>query len=474
MPPPQRPAEKPIEPKEEQERHMGVEDLSDLVMTSGIDLKREEEILAASFQSARSFNSGQSSSNQSNFDLLSSNSFGGIGSRGALSQQSDKSPEEVTYERHKRAAREYNKRHQTHLDNPFLAGHAMRVRMERICHDHGVKMNLEGLYDKKPPDRPTSIEGASMTGVGGNAASILAAKAPSILHRNVPLESILSLLSLATNERLRGLLEDAYGLARGRRVTSSGVVPVEWSDIATSVNGNAEPQQVTAPVTTSITGTSWDAPSETADASQRSKETIAFPPKGTPLAKSLSNLTRAERQAEEARIKKRAARKARKAASANASGDATLTSGLLGEKAPEVKMTKKEREKLAKQDVSEEVATRNANKTAALALGGGASKYSWMTGGAKSTPAKPGGLGASRSGTPGAGGGASAARAGVVGKDGLPTVGSDRKYGVWKEEGAGGKDVQLRDWVNVLETDGRDRKTLCFAMSKLGKEALQD
>ena len=62
------------------------------------------------------------------------------------------------------------------------------------------------------------------------------------LHTDSPYVEILSLLSLATEERLRGLVEDAATLAKGRRMGSSGVVPIELADLAT---GNGASEMVT-------------------------------------------------------------------------------------------------------------------------------------------------------------------------------------------------------------------------------------
>lgn len=138
-------------------------------------------------------------------------------------------------------------------------------------------------------------------------------------------------------------------------------------------------------------------------------------------------------------------------------------------------MTKKERERLAKQDVTEEVQTRMTNVTATMQLGG--KNYSWMTG------PKKGGSGS------GMVGGRLPHGGGVIGNSlsmnttGTNTNGAstdnasgtkDRKYGEWREDGVGGKGVQLRDWVCALEADGRDRKTLNFAMAKLGRERTGD
>jgi len=141
-------------------------------------------------------------------------------------------------------------------------------------------------------------------------------------------------------------------------------------------------------------------------------------------------------------------------------------SGTLGERAPEVKMTKKERERLAKANgVSEEQQTRNANNTANLQLGG--KSYNWMN--KKAAPPTPAAtsarLAAAATGVDG--GGKSAMKAGG-GASSL--AGTDAIVGQWREDSVGGKGVQMRDWVSVLEADGREKRTLCFAMARLGRE----
>lgn len=173
-------------------------------------------------------------------------------------------------------------------------------------------------------------------------------------------------------------------------------------------------------------------------------------------------------------MKLRAARKQRKAAQAAAASstpgtpidgaapvDGAAPAGLV---APEVKMSKKAREameKSAMKDISEELQTKSANLTANMQLGG--RKYNWMTGGS-STPARqvPG-----RTSTP-----LSAAK--VVNKapgaaDVLAGV-KDVKYGQWREDGIGGRGVHLRDWIGVLEMDGRQKRTLGWAYSRQGTE----
>lgn len=137
-------------------------------------------------------------------------------------------------------------------------------------------------------------------------------------------------------------------------------------------------------------------------------------------------------------------------------------------------MTKKERDRLAKAGQTDEVLHKQSNATAALALGGlGGKKYSWMTGGAAvSTPGS--GIGTGAGVGPGrintAVGGANVIKTdlGVTGHaQDRGLIARDRRHGEWREDGPKGKGVQIRDWIESLETDGKEKKGLVKALSKL-------
>lgn len=480
MGPPQRPLDRPLDRSQDQkeipEKYMDINDLSDLVTSAGVDLKREEELMAASYRPDRfttnnnsSFNSlsSLSTSSHTSFDL-SQNNFQSIGIRGNLPQeQPKKTDEEILTEKHKIAARTFSISQSTHLNNSFLSGNAMRNKTATTANDHGIKLPMEGLYDKIPPGL-SRINGTTMT--HPDSSTLTTTSAPAILYHNSHLVPIFSLLSLACEERIRALLEDAYALTRARQMSSSGIVPPEYSDLAVSADSVNGQVQTTTERSQTITQTSWDQPATPAGTPLGPQKTIAFPPEKLSITSALANLARRDRADEEARLKKRAERRARKAKAEAILADPNLDSngvapGLLGDRAPERTLTKKEREKLARGDMSEEAATRNANAVAARALGG--AKYSWLHGGA----------GAGKSGAAGKTTGSSTSKnktdttnVSAVGKDGLPAARLDTKYGVWREDGTDGKKVQLRDWVAVLETDGRERKTLMYAMARMGNE----
>ena len=151
-------------------------------------------------------------------------------------------------------------------------------------------------------------------------------------------------------------------------------------------------------------------------------------------------------------------------------------SGLLGERAPDVEVkkgiTKKEAKRQADAKATEAQQHAATNKTMNMALGfGGGSlfggkKISWLAGkgdqsGSNGFPVPP------RVNTSNKGESRNAALAGSSGAGGqLPS--GKRKFGDFREDKETGAGIQLRDLVSVLETDGKEKKALARAYSKLG------
>lgn len=436
MPPPQRPVDRAQahdKAQQKEERPLDVSELNDLVASSGINLRDEEDYLSRSYGIHNRQRAGGPGTGS--FDLLSQNRFGNLGaSRSNQQQAHERTHEQEEAERHELAARRLAENQQWHLQDPFLWGASVRQKMQGLARDNVLSIPIDGLWDRVPER---------------NANSTDAQKAPSMLNKDAPMEPILSLLSLATNQRLRDLLEDAYGLAQGRQKGSDGAIPPEWADVATQEGfDSADGGMVTGDTNKQSNGVS------------HTQTARATTPSVNPINIALTELIKADRKREEERLKKRTARRAAKAekAAAAATGSSTQTPADSGTPAPEAiapavpKMTKKERDLAAKKekDISAEAQTQTANITAAMQLGG--KQYSWMTGGkAAARPApKP-------SMRPGAG----AADAHKK-KEGLAAIG-DRKFGTWREDGKEGKGLQLRDWIAVLDMDGRERKTLAWA-----------
>lgn len=162
-----------------------------------------------------------------------------------------------------------------------------------------------------------------------------------------------------------------------------------------------------------------------------------------------------ERDFEEARLKKRLAR-----TKGEVGGTARqpATPGTPGSVAPEDKApTKKEQKKKAEAKVNEAANHAAANVTIAQFMGGGGGlfgkkkKYSWATTGAAGGGGggfnTPGRLNPQLPGTPNAG------------PEKLTQEGV-RRMGAWREDKEKGANIQIRDWITVLENDGHDKRSL--------------
>lgn len=226
-------------------------------------------------------------------------------------------------------------------------------------------------------------------------------------------------------------------------------------------------------------------PTPISDGTKSLLPTISFP---NTLAQTLRNMSQADRTAEETRLTKRARRTtgATLSAEGSRSGSTPLgtpgsgtSSGLLGERAPDVKVTnKKAAKKEAEAKATEAQQHQNTNATVSMALGGGGGArnlfgkkkggYSWLD-------KKPGAgqmagfpvpsklntavkADAGMSGASGSGGG-------VANGSFLPPGG--KRIGEWREDKERGAGIQLRDLVSVLEADGKEKSVLARLYSKL-------
>lgn len=283
MGPPPRPEK--VE-KEEKEKISDISDISDVIFGSGVDLREEENYMTNTYRNIHGLQSSSSSFNTSfdstgtiasqnnSFNLLTTQSnYGGhpaLAGSGPTSQPvaTQESIEQELERKHQDAALAYSRQHEHHLRDPFLQGNTVRHRMHRLALTQGVALDIKGLYEpsraQSPlPNKPQVANGVTAMDQDGSglasirAQSITEAKAHALLDETSRYADILSLVSLAANERIRTLLDEAYTIARGRRYGSHGVAPPDLSDVAKGENG-----QSTSVVPTSITGTSWDAPAE--------------------------------------------------------------------------------------------------------------------------------------------------------------------------------------------------------------------
>lgn len=135
------------------------------------------------------------------------------------------------------------RRAQYHLQEPFLMTKLLEQKLQKRGFELGVRIPAEGLFHPVP-GRPQPIE---VTGPDGS--SIVRTGKTILNQEGAPLVDILNLMSICCEERLRNVVDYSSSLSRSRRGHSHGTVPVEWQDLARSteqVNGTTESPKTSA------------------------------------------------------------------------------------------------------------------------------------------------------------------------------------------------------------------------------------
>ncbi|KAK6410945.1 hypothetical protein LTR95_018153 [Oleoguttula sp. CCFEE 5521] len=372
------------------------------------------------------------------------------------------------------AARAKAEREQHHLNNPFLLGNVLRLRVDGLAREAGVMVDVNGMYVKNRPEPATPSTTVMLNGDKTEGVVL----ADSKLDHGVPFADVLTLISLAAGERLRGLLDEAHALARARRYGDHGRIPPEYTSLAATDDTADRTMEDLKPEQPS--DSAWDAPSSSTPGPHSTH------PSPSPLTLHLSSLLTRDASYEKARLARRLARASSTplpTASDSLLPDALLTAA--PDATPETKITKKEALRQAKEEKkrNEETLSKSTNQTAnMMAVGKKGKKYAWMSGGAAGgsdalvnrfeRTAAAASATASGTVTPkteatsgsGAVGAVTVAAVGAGAKD------EGRKWGGWSEGGVQGRGIQDRDWVLVLERDGREGKALQRALLGLGKE----
>lgn len=276
MGPPSRPAvDKPTD----------INELGDVIAGTGIDLREEEAALV-------NYNKGGQQRQDGGYNSNVAQSFNSLGTQprdnyysanypgdrstfyggGTFNQQPGppKSTAELAAETRKKALRRKAEIKSYHLNDPFLAPKILLRLVGRLAQSNQVIVPTvgPGVNKWKPGDPATRVE---VQGPDKNV-QVKMVTTGEYLHTDSPYVEILSLLSLATEERLRGLVEDAATLAKGRRMGSSGVVPIELADLATG-NGASE----------MVTGLPTPSNSAVSPTANPLKRKVAVPPKSSQL-----------------------------------------------------------------------------------------------------------------------------------------------------------------------------------------------
>lgn len=236
MGPPSRPAaDKPTD----------INELGDVLAGSGVDLREEEAALLAygrpgqqrqdPVYSGSSFNSFGPSYSTPVDNFYSSNVPGDRNSfygAGTFNQPAATyiSAEEIAAAERKKALRRRAEIRSYHLNDPFLFAGPLSRGLLRQAQNMQVQIPQDGLSHNV--SRQNVLHQLLVHGPDKNE-NLKLVKGESVLSSEGLYVEILSLLSLATEERMRGLVEDAAALAKGRRIGSHGIVPVDLIDLAT-------------------------------------------------------------------------------------------------------------------------------------------------------------------------------------------------------------------------------------------------
>ncbi|KAJ5712108.1 hypothetical protein N7488_006264 [Penicillium malachiteum] len=466
MGPPSRPVDKTTDAAE----------LTDVLASSGIDVREEEAFLTRSFSGPNAqaqpvprgqtlqhpppINTSFASQASTTGTLSASSSFGELPHmKPVIPQQSYSEPASQTPVPFKDpnqptlADTEAARRSQYHLQEPFLFAKLLEQKIQKRGFDLGVRIPSEGLFHPVP-GRPQPIE---VTGPDGS--SIIRTGQTILNQEGAPLVDILNLMSLSCEERLRGIIDYGSCLARSRRAHSHGVVPDAWQDVVQPPN--SVPDNFETP-------------------SKRPRTANEAPP-AKPAAVTYRSLVNKESSMEHRRASKRAKRTAdatvgeitgqTRAESVDIPGSAPSTP--LPERAPSFdkkSMTKKEAKKMMDSKASEAQQHQQSVETARMATNsmlsgrmfGTKKSYSWLKPGGSSSgfssPSRP--TPSTPTAVPD-----KATRAGET-----PADQPKRRIGAWREDQEKGAGIQVRDLLFMLESDGRGIKHVQRGYSKDPKE----
>lgn len=237
----------PLKPPEK-DRPTDMNELSDVLQGSGVDLKDEEAALLENFNQKApnvgntfAFNQaspkGNPTYNSSNY--YSHNVPGGKDTfygAGTLNQPAVpyQSADEMAEAARKRGLRRKHEMAQYHLNDPFLWTAKIQQKMQLRTRNERVHLPKVGHYLSQGQAEVQKI-------VFGpdKHEKLVTLKGQDLLNHDAPLADMLTLISLAAQERTCAIIEDAAALAVERRRSSHGVVPREFLDVA-EINGAAE------------------------------------------------------------------------------------------------------------------------------------------------------------------------------------------------------------------------------------------
>ena len=235
MPPPSRPPD----------RVRDKSDFTDVLPGTGVDLDSEETYMTTPYANQAAQDSSFDSQPSSLGTLSAGNSFrDGVHFRRPGSQETfygagpfnqpallEKSPEDVEKERQELKDFQIARRRQHTMQAPFLDMNTVASKLEKTASENGISYNKASILRPSGPRQTFPLPPTEV--VGPDETSIIVTRGETILQlENPSLADMMSLISLACEDRLRGFVDQSARLAEERREHSAGVVPLEWQNLA--------------------------------------------------------------------------------------------------------------------------------------------------------------------------------------------------------------------------------------------------
>lgn len=238
MGPPQRPAERPTKDYEY--------DVTDSLAGTGIDLRAEEQYMNDLY--SNNFDASDARTGFAHNPPGPKSAFYGAGpANQPVQATTDQAQNQFAVQEAERAWSESSMRlavqRTQEINDPFLLVAMLHRRAERIAREHHLGLNLDLKNNSQTMGKMRLPEQFPQPRVNVKVTpgpdSTMVSTTGSYIPQDAYLVDQLALMSIATKQRLRELVEDASVIATTRQKTSHGDVPDDWAPAAAPMN--AEP-----------------------------------------------------------------------------------------------------------------------------------------------------------------------------------------------------------------------------------------
>lgn len=246
MGPPQRPAERPTKDYEY--------DVTDSLAGTGIDLRAEEQYMSELYSNAMDANT-EARTGFAQHPAGGKTSFYGAG---PANQPADTAAEHDQKQLAAKAAEQawadssmrLAVQRTQEINDPFLLVAILHRRAEKIARENHIGLNLDMKNNSQTMGKmrlPEQFPTPKVTvKVEPGPDSTMVHTTGSYIPQDSYLVDQLALMSIATKQRLREMIEDADVVAVNRQKTSHGEIPEDWTAAAAPMN--AEPLGAAAEV----------------------------------------------------------------------------------------------------------------------------------------------------------------------------------------------------------------------------------